>query len=266
MTPVGVMIELVERLGASPDPVIRIDSRELIRWPSEAVSALKAQEIVRKARPASATLCPGCEQQCAMPVYTVQGSAALSAVEPASFILCDRREDVNRVWISKDRLAQWRTSAGILARFIADGLSIPWKEKRFGEKGVFEIGKIAGDRRWQVLCLRTEGELRLVAGSNTRALTEVLRFREGRYQVDETLVHGLVNAPNAVEERYSASQIRRSARSLEIRERDKALQRVYQKLKRDRPDMSDVWYSRQIARRNLGSGLSAETIRKRMKE
>ena len=238
----------------------------MIQWPSEAVSALKAQKIVRKARPASATLCPGCEQQCAMPVYTVQGSAALSAVEPASFILCDRREDVNRVWISKDRLAQWRTSAGILARFIADGLSIPWKEQRFGEKGLFEIGKIAGDRRRQVLSLWAEGELRLVAGSNTRALTEVLGFREGRYQVDEILVHRLVNAPNAVEERYTASQIRRNARSLEIRERDKALQKVYQKLKRDRPDMSDVWYSRQIARRNLGSGLSAETIRKKMKE
>ena len=164
MTPVGVMIELVERLGASPDHVIRIDSRELTQWPSEAVSALKAQKIIRKARPASATLCPGCEQQCAMPVYTVQGSAALSAEQPASFILCDRREDVNRVWISKDRLAQWRTSAGVLARFIADALSIPWKEERSGVKGVLEIGKISGDRHRQVLSLRTEGEMRLVIG------------------------------------------------------------------------------------------------------
>lgn len=265
MTPVGVMIELVERLGASPDRVIRIDSRELTQWPSEAVSALKAQKIIRKARPASATLCPGCEQQCAMPVYTVQGSAALSAEQPASFILCDRREDVNRVWISKDRLAQWRTSAGVLARFIADALSIPWKEERSGVKGVLEIGKISGDRHRQVLSLRTEGEMRLVSGSNTRALTEVFGFGEGRYQVDEILVHRLVNAPNAAEERYTASQIRRNARSLEIRERDIALQKVYQKLKRDRPDMSDVWYARQIARKNLGIGLSAETIRKKMK-
>ena len=107
--------------------------------------------------------------------------------------------------------------------------------------------------------------MRLVSGSNTRALTEVFGFGEGRYQVDEILVHRLVNAPNAAEERYTASQIRRNARSLEIRERDIALQKVYQKLKRDRPDMSDVWYARQIARKNLGIGLSAETIRKKMK-
>ena len=38
------------------------------------------------------------------------------------------------------------------------------------------------------------------------------------------------------------------------------------KLERERPGISGVWSSRQIAKRDLAGGLSPETVRKRMKK
>jgi hypothetical protein len=42
-------------------------------------------------------------------------------------------------------------------------------------------------------------------------------------------------------------------------------QNEYRNVKRRRPDMSDVWCSRQITKLNITAGRDAETIRKHMK-
>ena len=39
----------------------------------------------------------------------------------------------------------------------------------------------------------------------------------------------------------------------------------YRTLKKRRPDMSDVWYSQQIAKMDIAKGRSAGTIKKNMK-
>ena len=70
----------------------------------------------------------------------------------------------------------------------------------------------------------------------------------------------------AEESPLPASRIRREARKLDTRKKDKTLQKAYRALKRQRPGMSDVWYARQIARSDLGGGLSPGSIRKRMKK
>ena len=43
---------------------------------SKAVKALKAQNVLRKARPARSTVCPGCERYCRMPVHRESGPPA----------------------------------------------------------------------------------------------------------------------------------------------------------------------------------------------
>ncbi len=45
-----------------------------------------------------------------------------------------------------------------------------------------------------------------------------------------------------------------------------AWRKAYRDLKKQRRNMSDVWYSRQIAKMNIANGRSAETIRKHMKK
>lgn len=64
---------------------------------------------------------------------------------------------------------------------------------------------------------------------------------------------------------HTASTARRNAGKQRTQAKYEAWQKAYQTFKKDHPDMSGVWYSRQIARMDIGKGNSAETIRKHMK-
>lgn len=258
MSPEAVLLDLGSRAGASPSREVRVDAREVARWPREAVAALKSQKFLRKARRARSTVCPGCGMQCAMVVE--KGTAP-----PISWVVCDKRGDINRVPVSVDRLAQWRTSADILGRVVADGLSLHWSGLEAEGGRVMEIGMASAGKRRRMLSLRLEGELALAAGSSTLPLSGVLRFGEGGYRMDNTRIRRWLDGATEEEAPYSASRIRYESRKLDTCKKNLALQKAYRSLKRERPGRPDVWYARQIARSGLGGGLSAETIRKRMK-
>ena len=70
MTPLEALLELLERVGASRGAAALVSEEELSRWPAEAVRKLKSQKLLVKASPAVSVVCPGCEQECTMPVYT----------------------------------------------------------------------------------------------------------------------------------------------------------------------------------------------------
>ena len=264
----AVLLQLLDRVAASPDPTVRIKSRELAGWPPDAVAALKSQRLLRRTRPATGVVCPGCEQQCAMPVYTVPGPPGLSSRpmgQPSSFIVCDKRDDINRVPVESDRLTQWQSSPDAVCDFVADCLGLRPSGKRTGRAPVMEIGMATGTHRRQMLCLRTEGKLELVAGDGAVALAEVVHFRRGRYGLKATEIRQLVDASMTADARYTPSQARREVRKRDTQARDQALQQAYRKLKRQRPGKTDAWYAQQIAKRAFAGGLSPETIRRNMR-
>ena len=154
---------------ASPSRIVRIAPRELDRWPEEAVTALKAQKILRKAGPARGAACPGCERQCPMPLHGLGGSSDRpgSGRKPSSpFIVCDKRGDTHRVPVPADSLAQWEMSADMLGRFVAGRLSLRWKGRKPEGRDVLEVGIAGKGKQRRMLSLRMEGRLRLVAGSS----------------------------------------------------------------------------------------------------
>ena len=57
---------------------------------------------------------------------------------------------------------------------------------------------------------------------------------------------------------------RREVRMADSQARYKRWQKKYRELKKDRPEMSDVWFSQQIARLGIAEGHSPNTIRKHM--
>ena len=65
--------------------------------------------------------------------------------------------------------------------------------------------------------------------------------------------------------RYTPRNSRREARKLETQARYKSWRKKYRDLKKRRPNMSDVWYARQIAGQEISAGRSADIIRKHMK-
>ncbi len=80
MTPKAALIELLGRVGARLGESITVSTEELSQWPTEAVAALKSQGLLLKARPAKSVVCPGCEQECSMPVHTVTRPNAIGHV------------------------------------------------------------------------------------------------------------------------------------------------------------------------------------------
>ena len=268
-SPETLLIDLGARLCISPNRNLRIDSRELARCAGKAVKALKAQNILRKARAARSTVCPGCERHCRMPVHREsrpQRQAAGMKGPAAPFILCDKRGDINRVPVSTDRLTHWRTDADSLVRFIAGALSLSGSGQRPEERNELEAGMVCGRSRSRVVGLRMEEELKFVAGSSELPFSEVLRFRDDRYGLEETLIRRWLDAGTDEKRPITLSHIRREARKLNTRKKYKDWQKAYRVLRREKPGMTDVWYSRQIAKSDLGVGHRPDTIRKNMKK
>ena len=264
-SPEAVLIEVLDRVAGSRDYTTRISARELAGWPADAVAALKSQRLLRRSRPATCVVCPGCEQQCGMPVYTVVGAGASAGqTDRWSFIVCDKRDDINRVTVEADRLTQWQSSPDAVCDFVAGCLGLRPSGKRTGRAGLMEIGMANGRKRRQMLCLRADRELELVAGEGAVALAEVVEFNRGRYGLKTARLRRLVDTSALADARYTPSRAGWAARKRATQARDQALREACRQLKRERPGMTGAWYAQQIAKRDVAGGLSPETIRKKI--
>ena len=261
MTPEAVLVELLAWLGARNGEAVFVSAEEVSQWSPAAVAALKVQKLLAKARPAKSTICPGCERACVMPVQTVSWGAG----DLASFIVCDKRSDINRVPVSNALITQWRCDLKAVCGFIAKSLGIRRSEQRAANTGLWEIGMARGDKRSQMLCLQVDGGLALATGTSTVPLAELVSFCDGEYSVDGAVIRELVDSATTADPRYTPSNARREARKLDTQAMYQSWRKAYRDLKRQRRNMSDVWYSQQIAKMNIAYGKNSETIRKQMK-
>jgi hypothetical protein len=254
------LLELLERVEASQGAAVLVSEEELRRWPTAAVKALKSHKLLVKASPAVSVVCPGCEQECTMPVDTVSAGTG----KAASFVVCDKRDDINRVEVPAERLRQWRCGAEAMGAFVSKSLGLRPESQRKTDAGLWELGLVAGKKRSQMVCLRAVGELELVAGQNAVPLSELVRFGAECYSVDCEAIRQLVDAATTGDSRYTPSNARREARKLDTQALHGRWRKEYRALKQRRPGMSGVWYSEQIARMEITPKRSAETIRKHM--
>jgi hypothetical protein len=261
MTPLDAILELLARLGASNGAAVLVSEEELSRWPAAAVKAMKSQKLLVKASPAASVVCPGCEQECVVPVHTLPAGPS----GPASFVVCDKRDDINRVAVAAKRLTQRRCDTDALCGFAAQSLGLRRSERPSANTELWEIGIATGDKRKQMLCLRADGELALVAGSNAIPFSEFVGYRNGRYSLDQPMIRLQVDAAATADNRYTPTNARRETRKLDTQARYESWRKAYRDLKKSRPNMSDVWYSRQIARREIAGSRNAGTIKKNMK-
>jgi hypothetical protein len=262
LKPVDVLIELLDRLCANKGAAILVNDDELRQWPSEAVKAMKSQKLVTRARPATSVICPGCEEQCVMPVHTPPTAAG----SKASFIVCDKRSDINRVPIPASRLILWQCSVGLVCEFIATSLGLRRSDRKTDRTDLWEIGIATGNKRSQMLCLKADGELTLVVADNRMPLAELIIFCDGRYSLNGVMIRQIVDASTTADNRYTPSQVKREARKLKTLERNDRLQKEYLKLKSIKPGKTDTWYAQKIAKMDIAQGRSPETIRKNMKK
>jgi hypothetical protein len=260
MTPQATLIELLGRVGAVNGAAIMVSTEELNQWPAAAVSALKSQGLLLKARPAKSVVCNGCEQECSMPVHTVTRTNALAT----SFVMCDKRSDINRVPVPAARLTQWRCDAQTVCGFIAASLGVTQTTIHPSEDGLLPIGMAHGDKRIQMLCLRVQGHLALVVGATALPLADVIGFENGSFTLDQTVIRQLVDAATTADPRHTPSTAKRDARKIDTQARYASWEKAYKALRKKSPNKSDVWYSQQIAKTAVAQGRDASTIKKHM--
>jgi hypothetical protein len=260
MTPLDALLELLERVGAGGGAAL-VSEAELKGWPLETVRAMKSQRLLLKASPAASVVCPGCEQECTMPVHSVSAETG----KAASFVVCDKRDDINRVAVDAERLRQWRCGAEAVGAFVALCLGLRPESQRKIEAGLWELGLAKGKKRSQMLCLRANRELELVAGNHAVPLAELVSYGLEGYCVDGAAIRQLVDTATTGDSSYTPSNARREAHKLDTQALYEGWRKEYRELKKSRPEMSDVWYAQQIAKKSIGKDRSAETIRKHMK-
>ena len=247
-------------MGARHGAAVLISGEELRHWPDVAVSAMKSHTLLVRARPATTVVCPGCEEDCVMPVQTMPAEPRGSA----PFIVCDKRSDINRVAIASERVDQWKCDVEAIARFVAGLLGLRRSGGRSDGSGMVRIGRAAGDTRRQMLCLRTHGDVALVAADATVPLADLVDFDRGDYGIDARAVRQLIDLTTTADPRYTPSTARREARKFDTQTLHVGWQKAHRDLRRRRPNQSKTWYALQIAKTNIGAGRSPATIRKHL--
>ena len=260
MTPLDALVELVERVGARHGAAVLISEEEVRQWPADAVSAMKSHTLLTRARPATAVVCPGCEEDCVMPVHALPAGPRGSA----SFIVCDKRSDINRVALPTERVAQWTCDAEAIARWVVGHLGLRRSGRRSGRSGSLHLGVAAGDTRRQMLCLRMHGDVALVAADKAVPLADLVDFGHGAYALDTGAIRQLVDSATTPDPRYTPSTARREARKLDTQARHERWRTAHRDLRKRRPNMSKGWYAQQIAKHEIAEGRSVATIRKHL--
>jgi hypothetical protein len=261
MKAIDALLVLLNRVGACRGKAVFVNDEELLQWPKAAVKAMKSQKLIINAKPASSALCTGCERDCVMPVHSLPTTTG----KTSSFIVCDKRSDINRVPIPIERLTQWRCNADLVCRFISTSLALRQSVKKSDDVR-WEIGMVSGDKRSQMLCLESSDTLTLIAGGSKVSLAEVIEFNDSAYVLDDAQIRRLVDSATTADVRYTPSIARREARKLATQAMYEIWQKEYRVLRKKRPGMSDVWYSQQIAKMEIAQGRDPETIRKQMKK
>jgi hypothetical protein len=261
VTPLEALLELLARVGGSHRGAVLASEAELSRWPAEALRQLKSQKLLVKASPAVSVVCPGCDQECTMPVYTPPAETRPAA----SFVVCDKRDDINRVDVPAERLRQWRCGAEAVGAFVTQSLGLRSCSQRKADAGLLELGLVTGKKRSQMVCLRAGEALELVAGQNAVPVAELVRFGAEGYSVDGEAIGQMADTATTGDSRYTPSNARRETRKLATQALHEGWQKEYRALKNRHPGMSDVWYSQRIGKMDIAKGRSAETIRKHIK-
>lgn len=262
MTPQAALIDLLERMGSSQGNAVLVNDEELTQWPIAAVVAMKSQGLLAKAKPASSAICPGCERDCVMPVHIIPTRDNLPA---RAFISCDKRNDISRVAIPFAKLNQWQCTIDSVCQFIVICLKLRGSNQPTENYSFRNIGITKGNKRSQMLCLKADGVLSLLAGNNTLPLIELIEYHDGAYSLDHVMIRQLVDTATTADNRYTPSNAKREARKLDTATMYESWQKEYRSLKKKRSGMTDTWYSKQIAKMEIANARSAETIRKNMK-
>lgn len=226
MKPDAALVELLARMGASRGMPVYFGSQELREWPPNTVAVMKEQKLLARSRPASSVVCPGCEQECVMPVHVIP----TDSVAARAFVICDKRSDINRVELFISDLEQWQVSGDSVADCVARLLGVTRPGGSAADGGRWEVGTFKGTKQSGHLVLIADGELKLMLSGHSIALADALNLTDGGIAIDKRILRRCVDNPrDGGGDTESASQ-RRERLVARVREERKKGSRAFLKV------------------------------------
>lgn len=192
MNMADVLPTVLDRLAAAAGEVALFSERELAEWPAAALARLRAEGLLVKGPPADTVVCPGCEEDCTMPVeIDTTPSGTLRA-----FVVCDKHDDVARVAIARDLLEQWTCSPERVADVLARLLGI----RRSGSDSAarrWDVGVLKGAKGSAHIVLVIENELRLTIAGRSLPVANVLELDDKGLTIERRALLRCVDNPVA---------------------------------------------------------------------
>lgn len=262
MTLDDVLQDLIQQLSFDGDKTISWE--EAREWPDNTIDIFKNAGWIKPKSPAKSVVCPGCEENCFMPVHV---PPAMQGKPVKAYVACDRRDDMGRIPIPPEMLQQWQVTENQMAQWMARELGLKGKPKKDKITQTVQIGDIQGKKQSGRLELVSKESISLQASSHSLPLVEAVYFQGEELQVDKNAIIKIIDRPPPSEKkgRYKPSDVRREARKLKTQARNKLLKKIYLELKRKHPDKSDNWCALKISNMSEFKKLKSETIRKNMK-
>ena len=261
---VNPLLVVLERLGCADQARGAFFFWDEVKdWPSGALDVLVTSGLLQQAQPMATIECDGCEERCSNKPVVVY--PAQEGKPGRAFIVCDEPDDMGRIKVSFDRMKQWQSNADAVCGFIAASLGLRRSNQQADSANLWNIGIATGGKRSQMLCLKADGVLSLVAGNNALPLAELINYDNNAYSLDGAMIRQLVDSATTADNRYTPSNAKREARKLDTQAMYVSWRKEYRALKKKHPNMSDVWYSQQIAKMPIAKGRDACTIKKNMK-
>lgn len=187
-----VLYVVLDRLAAAAGEAALFSERELAEWPAAALARLKAEGLLVKGPPADTLTCPGCEEDCIMPVEI----ATTAGGTLRAFVVCDKRDDVARVAIARDLLEQWTCSPERVADVLARLLGI----RRSGSDSTarrWDVGVLKGAKHSAHVVLGIANELRLTIAGHNLPVADVLELGEKGLSIERRALLRCVDKPVA---------------------------------------------------------------------
>ncbi len=212
MTLHDVLQELIQRLGFGGDSTLAWE--QVREWPKGAIEAFQKAGWIKPTAAAASVECPGCEENCFMPVHV----AAAQGGQPArAYVACDIRDDMGRVKIPMSRLQQWQITESQVACWLSGALGLKSKPERDKSRGVFKLGSLQGKKQVGSLEFNTAESACLNVSGHSFPLSEIVIFEGDHPRIDRAAILGLVDMPQGNAETPEARRTRLKARVGEIK-------------------------------------------------
>ena len=258
--PFNTTLETVLDQLATTDQPVLFDWHTVQRWPEGALKRLLDIGLLDKASTAKSIEC----RKCGINIC-YKDIEGVSSDRPV--VVCDdpeMQEQMGVIDIPLDHLKQWKTSAKLLAKVIADLLGLNYQLDRKKQPANIKLGMLTSKQGRCMVSLNVH-PLQLELNQRNAPVKELLYFYEGELLLDRPRINEMLLAPPLQESKtYTPSTSQQEDRKRTTEAKHQNWIDKYHQLKRKHPDKKKPWICDEIAKLDIAQNAKGSTIYRKL--